>query len=47
MKNQFQKQLNILILLRSFLLIASVVASVIVDWPPELRRANENIIMNS
>jgi hypothetical protein len=37
MKNNF-KQLNILILIRSFLLIASVVASVIVDWPPELRQ---------
>jgi hypothetical protein len=41
MKNKFQKQLNILILLRSLLLIASVVASVIVDWPPELRQMTE------
>jgi len=40
MKNNF-KQLNILILIRSFLLIASVVASVIVDWPPELRQMTE------
>jgi hypothetical protein len=41
MKNQFQKQLNILILIRSFLLIASVVASAMVDWPPELRQMTE------
>ena len=41
MKNQFQNQMDILIVLRSFLLIASVVASVIVDWPLEFRQMTE------